>query len=114
MPIVLPTRRNIMVLKELRRFFRICRWDRPKPQVSTLTLLASGGDGAIFRLSVGLGLCKCRLHFRLEQAPEVVGRQLDPEVLIRAEPLSLSTVKHASVPIQSFQVQQVLRQRSVP
>src|ERR1700723_895220 len=74
-------------------------WHRPKSQVHNLTLLWSSGDGGGFRLLFGLLTRNGSGQRCLEQTPEVVAASLQPQVVIWAAAFSLTSPKHASVPV---------------
>src|ERR1700728_1770210 len=89
-------------------------WHRPKSQVHDLTLLWSSVDGGSFCLRLGLLTRNGCGELDLEQIPEVIAALRQPQVLIWAAAFSLTPPKYASVPVQSLQIQQPLRQCAVP
>ena len=70
----------------------------------------SGRDPWGFRGGRGHG----GIHLALEQAPEVIPGQGQPQVLIRAASLPLPAPEHPRVPVQPLQIQHPLSERPMP
>ncbi len=76
-----------------------CDWHRPKSQIHNLTPRWLSGDGGGFRLLFSLFTRNGSGQRYLEQTPEVIAAPLQLQVLIWAAAFSLTSLKHASVPV---------------